>query len=100
MGFDFKRNWARVSTYGGRLVENIVQAIARDILVAAMMRVDASAFNLVTTIHDELVSDGDFDENGDPLTQEEYDCIVAEVPDWAEGCPIAVDGHNGMRYKK
>lgn len=90
----------KIDTYGGKIVENIVQAVARDILCDAMLRVEEAAgymFRMLTTIHDELVADGPID---DVHTMEAFNRIVAENPSWAPGCPIDVEGWFGHRYRK
>ncbi len=98
MGRDNKKggSWGRVRTYGGMVCENIVQAIARDLMAEAMIRVEKAGYPIVLTVHDEIISEV-------PKTfgsQEEFDQIMSEVPDWAEGCPIAVEGGSVTRYQK
>lgn len=97
MGIDaFSNQWVRLETYGGKLVENIVQAVARDILVHAMLAVEEAGYEMLTTIHDELVATAD--EGFGSL--HEFEKIMATPPDWAEDCPIAVEGWTGKRYRK
>jgi DNA polymerase len=91
------RQWVRTTTYGGKLDENIVQAISRDVLASAMLRLDRARFWLVLTVHDEIVSD---DPPADGLSQENFERVMAHVPDWAEGLPIAVEGFEAPRYRK
>lgn len=106
MGVDtFTKKWMRVDTYGGKLVENIVQAVARDLLVAAMLRVSSAGYDVLrvssagydvlTTIHDEVVAEGD-----PSMTIENFDELMSVVPAWAAGCPIGVEGWEGDRYRK
>lgn len=90
------RKWQRQRTYGGKLTENIVQAIARDLLVAAMLRVEKAGHHIIATIHDEIIGE-DSPENG---TWDEFAHQMVQVPKWAEGCPIDVEGYEGERYKK
>lgn len=88
--------YVRTHTYGGKLVENITQSIARDLLAEAMVRLDDAGFNIVIHVHDEIVAD-------EPLDRAEFEKfkrLMAEAPDWAKGLPIGVDGWRGMRYKK
>ncbi|WP_459926954.1 hypothetical protein [Desulfosporosinus burensis] len=54
-GIGENKQWCRMSTYGGRLVENIVQAVARDCLADAMLRVDKAGYKIAMHVHDELV---------------------------------------------
>lgn len=98
MGRDNKRGgaWARVRTYGGMLCENVVQAIARDLMSEAMFRVEIAGYEIVLTVHDEIITEDDKD-FGD---QEEYERIMAENPPWSRGCPIAVEGGVITRYQK
>ena len=89
--------WGTVHTYGGMLTENVVQAISRDLLVAAMFRVEEAGYPLVLTVHDEVVCETDY-AFGD---MDEFNAIVSgPVPPWAHGCPVAAAGWTGSRYKK
>jgi len=89
--------WGWVHTYGGKLTENIVQATARDLMAEAMLRVHNSGkYDVVLSVHDELVCEVDA-WDGD---QEEFDALMAETPEWAEGCPVAAEGWRGKRYRK
>lgn len=88
--------WSRVTTYGGMLTENIVQAISRDLMVEAMIRVEAAGYWIVLTVHDEIISEVDFSFGSD----EEFDTLMTVVPPWAEGCPIHAAGWSGVRYHK
>jgi len=93
----------RIGTYGGKLVENIVQAIARDLMAEAMLRVEESGFEVVLSVHDELVAE--FDTAGltkDDLVkvQKNFDSLMAKTPDWAVGCPVESSGWIGKHYKK
>jgi DNA polymerase len=99
MGTDSKtKKYMRLSTYGGKLAENICQAIARDLMAAAMIRIKkAGHWRLVLTVHDELLGERDmFSEVG----IEDFKRIMSEIPPWAEGCPIKVEGFTSERYRK
>lgn len=94
----------RTGTYGGKLVENIVQAVARDLMAEAMLRIEATGkFQVVLSIHDELVAEVD-DQPWEPLWIEnhlkEFESLMAETPDWAVGCPVSASGWVGKHYKK
>jgi DNA polymerase len=92
----------RNGTYGGKLVENVVQAIARDIMAEAMLRLEAKGFEIVLSIHDEVVAE--FPENLYNFDHEKvvktFEEVMAQVPTWAVGCPIEASGWAGKHYKK
>lgn len=95
-----QRKWKRQSTYGGKLTENITQATARDIMVSAMQRVEAEGWEIVLSVHDELLSEIDTELAKRTHTIHRYDALLAEAPPWAEGCPLAVEGFETLRYRK
>lgn len=91
------RHWQRQHTYGGSLVENIVQAIARDLMAAAMVRCEASGiYQVVLTVHDEIVAEAAIGAGSVRAFEE----MLTELPEWARGCPIAAEGWRGLRYRK
>lgn len=93
----YTKKWKRCSTYGSKLFENLVQAICRDLLVAAMLRAEVAGYPIVLSVHDELVADlhPSFGSN------EEFVRLMSVVPDWAKGFPVAVGGDwRGVRYRK
>ena len=90
------RTWAPVGLYGGLIVENIVQAVARDLMVDAMFRVEAAGYPLVLTVHDELLCEVP-DGFGDLA---EFERLVATTEDWAQGCPVRAEGWTGPYYRK
>lgn len=92
----YTRKWERVSTFGGKLLENTVQALARDMLAEAMMRLETAGYRVVLTVHDEIVAEAPHGFG----SLEEFDRIMSEVPDWAEGFPVAVEGFEVDRYRK
>jgi len=92
-------NWGDVSTYGGRLAENVTQAVARDILAEAMVRLDKfSWIDIVGHVHDEVILEI---ETKKALANYKLieKCIVHQ-PTWATGLPIGADGFIGPRYRK
>lgn len=88
--------WGRERTYGGKLVENIVQAVARDIMAERMLAAERAGFPPVLTVHDEVVVEVDA-LHADQLALEQ---LLAEPPAWAADCPIAVEGWTHTRYRK
>ncbi len=91
-----KGDWQRVSTYSGKLSENVTQAICRDLLAASMQRVEDAGYPVVCHVHDEIVAEVP---NG-KRNLEEFKNLCAGVPAWAEGLPVTVDGWAGTRYRK
>lgn len=90
------RKWECSGTYGGRLTENVVQAVARDLMAEAMLRIEGAGYELILTVHDELLAEAP--KSCGSVEQFEY--LMAELPEWANGCPVRVEGWAGARYKK
>ena len=94
-GVDQKtRRWCRMGTFGGRAVENLVQAIARDCLAESMLALDAAGFSQTFTVHDEDVSE----EQEDRLIEMEQ--IMGRPISWARGLPLKADGFTTDYYMK
>ena len=91
------RKWVRQHTYGGMLVENITQAVARDLMANAMMSCEASGvYRPVLSVHDEMIAEADAG-TGDV---HEFEQLMSSCPPWATGCPVAAEGWSGFRYRK
>lgn len=93
----YTRQWKRQSTYGGMIVENQTQAVARDFMADAMLRCERSGLYLpVLSVHDELVSEAP-EGQGNVLA---FEKLLMELPEWAPNCPIVAEGYRTFRYKK
>lgn len=88
------RKWMQLETYGGKLVENITQAVARDCLAEAVERLEAAGYPVVFHVHDEVVIDA----RTDCLDQVVE--IMRDIPSWAKGLPLNADGWTDAYYKK
>ncbi len=101
MGVGKNKNYLRQQTWGGTLVENFVQAIARDFLVEAMLRVEKKGFKLVLHVHDEPVAEVDeWVKDGIDFKLKTFIMSVKQLPSWAKGCPIDAEGFRTKRYRK
>ena len=90
------KQWGREFTYSGKLVENIVQATARDCLAEAMLRLDAAGYKIVMHVHDEVVLEVPRSEG----SLEEACQITGQSLKWAPGLPMRADGFETDYYKK
>ena len=90
-----KKIWRTIETYGGRLAENITQAIARDCLVETMLRLDEAGYKIVFHIHDETVIEATPDQ-----TLEGIEKIFAQEIPWAKGLPLKGAGYTTPYYLK
>lgn len=91
-----KNQWCKQNTYGGKLVENLVQAIARDCLAESMMALDAAGYEIVMHVHDEVVLDVP-----DVVCDVEHvAAIMGEEIPWARGLPLDSAGYECEFYRK
>ena len=93
------RQWKPTSTYGGKLVENITQAVARDVLAYAMPKLEAAGYPIVFTVHDETVSE--VPEGYGSV--EEYEAIMGDLPPWCvcdDGRPWPIKASGGWRGRE
>lgn len=89
--------WIRVETWGGRLVENIIQAVCRDILADAIVNLERAGYRVVLHVHDEIVCEVPKGWG----SVEEFERIMGTMPAWASNWPIrAAGGWRGPRYRK
>ena len=90
------KKWGRIETYGPKLVENIVQGTARDLLAEAMLRVEKKGYPIVMHCHDEIIAEVP---EGSGSVEEMCE-VMAARPSWAEGLPLRADGYECPFYQK
>jgi DNA polymerase len=90
------KQWGIQNTYGGKLVENIVQAIARDCLAVAMLRLHAADYKIVMHVHDEVINEMPY---GNGSTEEVNEIMGKPIP-WAKGLPLTAESYETLYYKK
>lgn len=83
------------STYGGKLAENLTQAVARDVMAEAMIRLEREALPCLMSVHDEVVISAE-----DPCDLERAETIMKQSPEWAKDLPLDVAGEVGARFRK
>ena len=101
IGYDgvdqFTKQWLSLGTYGGKLVENIVQAVARDIFMGGMLRAEAEGYPVCVRVHDELICETPDDP---AFTVAALSDIMTRGESWSAGLPLAAAGHEMYRYAK
>lgn len=93
----FRGSWRDEETYGGKEVENYIQALCRDLMAEGMITVDREGMKLILHVHDELGSEID---DTDPLKVDEYERMVCQVRPWAKSLPLKAGGKKIYRYEK
>jgi DNA polymerase len=97
MGTDtYTRRWMRVETYGGRLLQNAGEGIARDLLVNGLLRMEEAGYPAIGSIHDE----GVFEVPEGFGSEDEARSLMTTPLKWAEGLPVACSGYRAKRYRK
>lgn len=91
--------WAKLHTYGGKLTENIVQAISRDLLANAIFKVFDMGYNIVLHVHDEIAAEIPKDGN-EELTLNAMIDAMCDAPSWAANIPLRAAGYITEYYKK
>lgn len=91
------RQWQKIYTYGGKLAENVTQALCRDMLAFALVGVERAGWPIVLHVHDEIVTDVP---NEPQYSAAELERLMCLLPDWAEGFPLAAEGQELFRYAK
>jgi DNA polymerase len=93
----YSRRWERLKTYAGKIAENCTQAFARDILAYNMPRIEAEGYQIVLSVHDELLTETP---DSDEFNHTRLSELMSTVPPWAEGLPLAAAGFECLRYRK
>lgn len=93
----YTRKWCRLYTHGGKLAENATQLNSCEVLKWNMPRIEDAGFELVLSVHDELIAEAPDTED---FTGEALAGLMSIVPDWAEGLPLAAAGFHDYRYRK
>lgn len=103
-GLDDRKQWALKGLYGGYQIENIVQAVSRDVMKYAMLRVEAAGYDVRLTVHDELlttITPGVHPWYMTPAQHEEnFRCLMSEPTPWTDGLPIMSSAWSGTVYAK
>lgn len=94
-GIGMNRKFQTEETYGGKLTENITQAVARDLLAHALGVVADAGHRIVFHVHDEIVVEAPPETTVDEISE-----LMAQAPAWAEGLPLAADGYDCTTYRK
>ncbi|MFA5897804.1 MAG: hypothetical protein WC829_01695 [Hyphomicrobium sp.] len=93
----YTRKWERIKTTGGKLFENLCQALARDVMAHNMPAIDAQGYEIVLSVHDELITETP---DSDEFRAEELSQMLAANPPWAPDMPLAAAGFETYRYRK
>ncbi|WP_445496717.1 DNA polymerase [Photorhabdus sp. SF281] len=93
----YSRKWQRLHTYGGKLVENVTQATARDVLASNMPRIEDAGYNIVLTVHDEVLTEA---QDTPDFTHKHLSSLLSANPDWALDLPFNAGGFEAYHYRK
>ena len=91
------KRWGWLRTYAGKIAENITQAVARDVLAANMGRIDDAGYQIVLSVHDELITETP---DSPEFSEGVLSGMMATAPAWADGLPLSAAGFSGYRYRK
>ena len=93
----YSRKWSRLKTYGGKLFENVCQAVARDVMAHNMPAIEEAGYALVLTVHDEVICEAP---DAPEFNPEHLASLLAANPPWAPDMPLAAAGFETYRYRK
>ncbi len=93
----YNKKWHRITTYGGKIAENITQASSRDVLADAMPRAELEGYEIVLTVHDEITAECP---DSEEFHHDRLSAILATNSEWNMGLPLAAKGFTSKRYKK
>lgn len=96
MGISASKKWDVLETFGGKLVENIVQAIARDLLAFALINTANAEYDIVFHVHDEIIAEMEVGKG----SVDEMCMLMSKAPAWADGLPLDADGYECEYYRK
>lgn len=93
----YSRKWGRIVTYGGKIAENVTQAVARDVMYYKMPDIETHGYNILLSVHDELITET---QDTNKWTSYGLAGIMSDSPEWAKGLPLAAAGFETYRYRK
>ncbi|MET4894010.1 DNA polymerase [Morganella morganii] len=93
----YSRKWQRLKTYGGKLVENVTQAAARDVLAGNMPVIENHGYAIVLTVHDEVLTEAP---DSTDFSHEQLSALLATNPPWAPDLPLSAGGFEAYHYRK
>ncbi|MGL9719960.1 DNA polymerase I [Symbiopectobacterium sp.] len=93
----YSRKWQRLQTYGGKLAENVTQATARDVMAANMPRVEDSGYDIILTVHDEVLTEAP---DIADYSHGHLSTLLATNPAWALDLPLSAGGFEACHYRK
>lgn len=93
----YSRKWCRLKTYGGKLFENVCQAVARDVMAHNMPAIEDAGYQVVLTVHDEVICEAP---DSDDFNADHLSALLSNNPPWAPDMPLAAGGFEAYRYKK
>ncbi|EPQ4376800.1 DNA polymerase [Enterobacter hormaechei] len=93
----YSRKWQRLKTYGGKLVENVTQAAARDVLAGNMPLIEDAGYSIVLTVHDEVITEAP---DTDDFNDKALSALLSTNPEWAHDIPLNAGGFEAYHYRK